>query len=296
MRGVGELRRGWVAVAVLLLAGFLVSGCKTLEGGPSRLYTIAEEVALARLTVETLTAQYYTPLGASENVRNEIISRRMYIIDVEYSQYEASLTRERQEVGFVTSTVAQGLNVAGALFTPAQTVRILSGLAGGVGAVRGYYDSEIVIAKTIQIAQGQMRFLRDQVSNKIRSAMAQPLSKYPLSLAMSDVEEYYRAGTLTAGLIKAVGDSGTAADLAALDKQNTINVTFAADPTQDPIKQYLRATGPAGRQTLNRILRNPPFNTSVRILDLLLDGSPAGIDLRARVIEAARNSIPGFPR
>jgi hypothetical protein len=295
MRGVGEWRGRALAFSVLLLAGLFLSGCKTIDG-PDRMYSLAEEVAAARLTVETLTAQYYGG-GANEVVRNEIISRRMYIIDVEYSQYEQALTRERQEVGFITSTTAQGLNVAGALFTPAQTVRILSGLAGGVGAVRGYYDSEVVIAKTIQIAQGQMRFLRDKVSDKIRLAMAQPLGKYPLSLAMTDVEEYYRAGTLAAGLIKAVGDSGSAADMAALDKKNTISVTFASDPaTQDPISQYLLRTGADGRRKLNQILRNPPLSSPRRILDLLPDGSPEALDLRARLIGIARGTIPDFPK
>ena len=296
MRGVAELRRVGRSFAGIALAALLLVGCKTVEGGPDRLYSIAEEVAAARATVEALTAQYYAG-GANENMRNEIISRRMYIIDVEYSQYEQALTRERQEVGFITATTAQGLNVAGALFTPAQTVRILSGLAGGVGAVRGYYDSEIVIAKTIQIAQGQMKMLRAQASDKIRGAMGQPLSQYPLSLAMADLEDYYRAGTLAEGLVKALGDSGSGATAAGAAKQNLIRVTFASDPaSQDPITQYLLATGAEGRQNLNRILRNPPLNSPRRILDLLPDKSPAAIELRMRLIGIARTTIPNFPK
>lgn len=294
--GVGQLRRRGLAIGVFLLAGLLLSGCKTIEGGPDRIYSVSEEVVAARATIEALSARYYEG-GATENIRNEIISRRMYIIDVEYSDYEESLTRERQEVGFITSTTAQGLNVAGALFTPAQTVRILSGLAGGVGSIRGYYDSEIVVAKTIQIAQGQMRLLRDQVGDKIKKAMSQPLSDYPLSLAMSDLEDYYRAGTLAAGLIKAAGDSGSGANSAAAAKQNTISVKFAADAaTQDPINKYLLATGAVGRQKLNQILRNPPLNSSRRILDLLGDGSPEAVALRARLIAIARSTIPDFPK
>jgi hypothetical protein len=296
MRGVTGLSRRWAAVVAFLLTGLLLSGCKTIDGGPDRIYSIPEEVTAARATIETLTAQYYGG-GANENARNEIIARRMYIIDVEYSQYEEALTRERQELGFITATTAQGLNVAGALFTPAQTVRIMSGLAGGVGAVRGYYDSEVVIAKTIQIAQGQMRVLRDQQSDKIRKAMAQPLSQYPLSLALSDLEDYYRAGTLAAGLIKAVGDSGSGANSAAAVKQNIINVSFVADSaTQDPITQYLLSTGAVGRQKLNQILRNPPLNSSRRILDLLPDGSPSAVALRAQLIAIARTTIPNFPK
>jgi hypothetical protein len=296
MRGVAGVSRRWPAVLACALAGLFLSGCKTVEGGPDRLYSIPEEVAAARATIETLTAQYYGG-GANENVRNEIISRRMYIIDVEYSLYEEALTRERQEVGFITSATAQGLNVAGALFTPAQTVRILSGLAGGVGAIRGYYDSEVVVAKTIQIAQGQMWVLRAQVSDKIRRAMAQPLSQYPLSLAMSDLEDYYRAGTLAAGLIKALGDSGSGANSAAMVKQNIIHVSFVADTaTQDPINQYLLSTGAVGRQKLNQILRNPPLSSSRRIFDLLGDGSPAAVALRAKLIAIARSTIPDFPK
>jgi hypothetical protein len=296
MRGVGTLRCRWLAILVIVVAGSLLPGCKTLEGGPERIYSVSEELAAARATIEALTSQYYNG-GANEIVRNEIISRRMYIIDVEYSVYEEALTRERQEVGFITSTTAQGLNVAGALFTPAETVRILSGLAGGVGAIRGYYDSEIVVAKTIQIAQGQMRMLRDQVSTKIKSAMGQPLSQYPLSLALSDLEDYYRAGTLAAGLIKAAGDSGAGATAANAAKPSLIRVTFAADAaTQDPIDKYLLATGAVGRKKLNDILRNPPLNSSRRILDLRSDGSPAAVALRAQLIAIARSTIPDFPK
>jgi hypothetical protein len=282
MRGVGQLRRGWVALSALMLAGLLLSGCKTVQGGPDRLYTIPEEVAAARVTVETLATQYYA-VGPNAAIRNEIISRRMYIIDVEYSQYEEALTRERQEVGFITSTVAQGLNVAGALSTPAQTVRILSGLAGGVGAVRGYYDSEIVVAKTIQIAQGQMRFLRDKVSDKIRGAMSQPIDKYPLSLAMSDLEEYYRAGTLAAGLIKAVGDSGTAADISALQKQNIIEVNFGSNTTTLALQACLKK--PGARAELLRLL---PSHSRGLLGQLTIDVSPAFEIQRVDLLTRAR--------
>jgi hypothetical protein len=267
---------------MFMLAGLLLSGCKTVQGGPDRLYTIPEEIAAARDTVETLTAQYYTA-GPSAGVRNEIISRRMYIIDVEYSQYEEALTRERQEVGFITSTVAQGLNVAGALSTQAQAARILSGVAGGVGAVRGYYDSEIVVAKTIQIAQGQMRFLRDKVSDKIRLAMSQPVDRYPLSLAMSDVEEYYRAGTLAAGLIKAVGDSGTAADISALEKRNVIEVSFGSNASTVALQACLKK--PGARTALLDLL---PSHSSILLGRLTVDTNSAFEIQRADLLTRAK--------
>lgn len=287
-----------IAAVVNCAAAGLLAGCVTLAGGPDRIFSVADEVAIARVTVESLTAQYYA--GPTEGVRNEIIARRMYIIDVEYSQYEAGLTRERQEVGFITATTSQALNTAGALFTPAQTVRVLSGLAGAVGSVRGYYDSEIVVAKTIQIAQGNMRAMRDRIANRIRAAMAQPVPAYPLSLALSDLEDYYRAGTLAAGLIKATGDAGTEALVAAAQKQNVIAVTFGPDSSSQILWAFL--TGPGAntadrRRQMNAILRNPPLDATtrgraeLRDIRLLIDsGSPVAASVRAQLIEIARTT------
>src|SRR5947207_440113 len=87
----GAMRVGSIAIALL------TSGCMaTIEGGPARLYTVDQEVVIAQGLVERLTAQYYGDGPATEGLRNEIIARRMYIMDVQYSEYEASLTRDRQ--------------------------------------------------------------------------------------------------------------------------------------------------------------------------------------------------------
>jgi hypothetical protein len=48
-------------------------------------------------------------------LRNEIIARRMYIIDVEYSEYEADLPSERQKFGFATTAAAAGLGIAASM-------------------------------------------------------------------------------------------------------------------------------------------------------------------------------------
>jgi hypothetical protein len=186
---------------------------------------VPEEVAAARDSIGRLTARYYEA-GISEGermfLRNEIISRRMYIIDVEYSEYETALTTERQRFGFVTSTVTSSLGIASTLVSPLSTAQILSGIGTGIGATRGFYDSEIVIAKTIQIAQGHMRAQRDTVAKNIFSRRNNSTIAYPLSAALSDLEDYYRAGTMTSGLIEAVGQAGGAAQEAAIEKNRVV--------------------------------------------------------------------------
>ncbi|MCK1716178.1 hypothetical protein [Bradyrhizobium sp. 141] len=268
MRGVGQLRRR-VAFSVLMLTGVVLSGCKTWDSGPDRLYSPAEEVSLARAwldgdtgadgkhRIQGMVERYYSvdsksPTAEGDRVfyRNEVIARRMYIIDLEYSEYETALTNERQKFGFGTSVVAQSLTIASSLTTPLRSAQILAGAASGVSAARGFYDSEVVIAKTIQIAQGHMRAKRDEIAKRIIPLRDAPSTAYPLSAALHDLEDYYRAGTLTAGLIEAVGKSGEAADEAALQKEVVISGVYSPDSSTRILDAFLRPGG--GNSPVNR--------------------------------------------
>jgi hypothetical protein len=255
MRGVAGLRRGWLAIAALVFAGSLLGGCKTIDGGPDRLYTVPEELAQARAMLDVaapdgvpgFVTRYYEVRGVDSisdaqrmYFRNEIIARRMYIIDVEYSEYETALLNERQKFGFGTSLVAQGLTIASSLATPLRSAQILGGAAAGVGAARGFYDSEIVIAKTIQIAQGHMRARRDDVAKRILPLRTASSIVYPLSAATRDLEDYYNAGTLAAGLIDAVGQSGMAAQEAALQKADVITAIYNPDISSGKLINFLK--------------------------------------------------------
>jgi hypothetical protein len=191
MRGVAELRHRWPAVVACALAGLFLSGCKTIEGGPDRLYSIPEEVAQARGLLDVaaptgvpgLIERYYT-VGTDDAqrmfLRNEIIARRMYIIDVEYSEYEASLTSERQKFGFLTTAAASALGIAATLTTPLRSAQLVSGAGAAVLGARGAYDSEVVIAKTLQIVQGYMRAARDTVAaRQILPRVSESTITYP---------------------------------------------------------------------------------------------------------------------
>jgi hypothetical protein len=256
MCGVGQLRRGWVA-GVVVLAGLFLSGCKTVEGGPDRLYTVPEEVALARSVLDAgpaegipgLVQRYYAVLGSDRDadaqrmyLRNEIIARRMYIIDVEYSEYEASLTSERQKFGFLTTAAASALGIAATMTTPLRSAQIVSGTGAAMLGAKGAYDSEVVIAKTLQIVQGYMRASRDTVaSRQILPRLNESSITYPLSAALHNLEDYYRAGTFTAGLIPALQESGAAAKAAADEK--ALSVTFGSTDTTRALSACINRSG-----------------------------------------------------
>jgi hypothetical protein len=117
-----------------------------------------------------------------------------------------------------------------------------------VNATRGFYDSELLVSKTIQIIEGQMQAQRDAVATRIITRIKNNESAvtYPLSAALHDLEEYYRAGTVSEGLIKAVTDAGNAAQDAAATKASVMlqGGSFdATDTSAKAIRDYLAAGG-----------------------------------------------------
>src|ERR1043165_4652808 len=120
-------KRLWRAggrVAVLLVV-FALTGCIASTRNPERLFPVSYEMEQMRFDQEDLFKQYQglvisNPIPAAR-IRNEIITQRMYAIDVQYTQYENALTREGQEIGFGALTAATGLSTAATLVVPTVT-------------------------------------------------------------------------------------------------------------------------------------------------------------------------------
>lgn len=198
-----RFRRGG-RFAVVLLAVAL-SGCIASTRNPERLIPVPVEMEALALDQSTMIAAYNDAVrsGASNarTIRNEIITRRMYAIDVQYTQYENALTREGQEIGFGALTAATGLSTAATLVAVNTTKTILSAAATGVLATKGHYESQVLINQAIRTIQKQMRSSRNTIAATVSAKMAQNVADYPLWAALSDVEDYYNAGTLTTGVI-----------------------------------------------------------------------------------------------
>ena len=292
-------RRIWSFL--LISAVVALAGCgSALRGGPDRLEPVQAETDRYRKWVPTMEAQYYEQYGAMDEstritIRNEIIAQRMYMIDVQYTTYESGLTRDRQVVGFFAGTTMQGLSAAGTVISPGDTTRILAGATSFVSGAKGYYDSEIIIAKTVQILQTQMRASRANVAGRILGRFEDSTRRYPLSLAMTDIEEYYRAGTLTSGLVEAAATVSAEKDVQETAKDLVFEETYAPDHSSEILYSYLFPNGSYSAeraQKLNEILRTD-LGTE-RIVQTILDGAESA-ELRVRLIAAAKRRGIAFP-
>lgn len=241
MGGVGELRRGWRVVCAFLSVATFTTGCVSISDGPARLYTIPEETQLIRDNIQQINLVQFSSLdeASRKKIRNDWIGARMYAIDIQYTAYEAALTRERQGVGFGAAAATLGLTTASGLVAPVATKNILTGLAGVVTGTRAAYDNDVLFAHSVQWVQSQMQATRATVYDRIMAGMKLSTTDYPLAAALSDLEAYYRAGTFTAGLL-ATGQI-VAADAKAAEDAKTLNVVrvpFATDAAKEAILSF----------------------------------------------------------
>jgi hypothetical protein len=159
---------------------------------PDRLYSFDEQIEQAKALANTP--------AYSQSQRNNLITAHMYAIDLKYTKYEAELTHEAEAEGFGSAAIVQVLTTTGALVA-APTTHILSAVASGVNGIDSAYNQKILLSNAIQNLQTQMRSDRSEQASYIYANMKCSASAYPLGMALSDLELYYRAGTVPSALI-----------------------------------------------------------------------------------------------
>jgi hypothetical protein len=194
-------------VAFAALASF-VAGCTSNQLGPRRPIAIDDDVAWSKPLAMPELANFYSVAPAVQaGMRNEILTARMYIADMEYHYYEARLTREMQNEGLLATATSLGLTTAATLVSPAQTKTILAGIATAVTGLDKAYIEKELLSNAMQALQTQMRADRKGQAAVIYAKMFKgpsiitPITEYTLPMALSDADSYYQAGTMASALI-----------------------------------------------------------------------------------------------
>ena len=176
-----------------------------------------------------------------------MVTARMYVADMEYQVYEANLTKEIQDEGLLGTATLLGLTTASTLVSPAPTKTILSGLATGVAGLDKAYNEKELLSNAMQALQTQMRADRKAQAAEIYAKMLRgtgtvkqptPIGEYTWSMALSDAEAYYQAGTVTSaliGLTRTVSNKETNAALAKAEAGPNARAVMAAQDTAAPI-------------------------------------------------------------
>lgn len=197
----------------------MFAGCASHQIGPNCPIPIESDVEAVSLLA------YPSNLARSDpGARNDMLTARMYLADMEYQVYEANLTKEIQDEGLLGTAAVLGLTTSSTLVGAVATKTILSGIATGVAGLDKAYNEKELLSNAMQALQTQMRADRNAQAAQIYARMLTtqktptPISEYTMPMALSDAEAYYQAGTITSALVGLSRTTARAAENAAAAK------------------------------------------------------------------------------
>jgi hypothetical protein len=180
--------------------------------------------------------------------RNNFITERMAAIDLEYSVYYGKLTNEAQ-VGNASADIIALLFSTGATgFASAATKTALAAGATIANGTKTAINQDVLIANTIQILQSTMETSRTSIGSRITANLSCLPASYTVWQGLTDLEDYYRAGTLAGALEALAATTGNNA-------QQTKNLKNGTNP-QGQLVPTVRSFTSRGAQL--RALAAPP--------------------------------------
>jgi len=210
----------------VFLITVLLSGCSAFSGFPQRATDPNKDLQLleSHIGAEAITGCLTNP---TVSCRNEIITARMHATDIRFSEFEESLFRQTRETGFAATLATLGLT-SGAAFAGGITSQVLAGVAAFIIGAREAFQKEVLAERTVVAIHTAMRANRARVALRLRTGLTQPIDQYPLALGLSDLNDYYNAGTVLGALIGITETVGVEARKA--EEELRQEIRFSLDP------------------------------------------------------------------
>jgi hypothetical protein len=177
-----------IRVLVLVLAAGLplFCGCgKKSFYPPLKVLGFYPEKGISNKDLFKELKEAYTPAKIREgianpdltkNARNNIIYARKKVIDMIYEEYTGKLFIRRGWFELSTDLAGIGLNAAGTLASNGAS-QILSGIAGGLNAGRGAFNTRIFYERTMPVIMLRMDGKRKEVWKEIEKKLKLPASE-----------------------------------------------------------------------------------------------------------------------
>ena len=213
---------------------------------------IPPEVEIDQIKTLVADPSYFTAAANTKSARNAYITERMYGIDLEYTKYEADITTATASVGFFSSLVNLGLTGTASVLNVPQTNKILSAIATGVTGGTQAFDKDVLLSQAIQNLETQMRTDRNNQAKIIVASMDCSIEQYPLGMALSDLEAYYRAGTVPSAEVTISRTVNKAEETSKNNKDSVSPAKAVAKPAQAQLKTEGQASKEAVLRTRNQ--------------------------------------------
>jgi hypothetical protein len=243
------LRNGMVLALPIVLGA-----CATFRSAPPPPIDAAAEAAGLESLHNALAVKGCLEKSIEQQggCRDTIVQSRMVVIDAQYREFRHWFYSEARWGGFGATVTSLALTGTASLSgIPQSTARTLSMIATGVTGIRAAYDKEILADRAATAVENSMDAGRAQIAVRIRNGLTQTAEKYPIAVALSDLEEYYSAGTLLGAFTNIGALTGVQAAKA--------NIELAV-----LARGGVLTTAPSWRQILNWLRPNDTLDVSRR--------------------------------
>lgn len=231
---------------MLGVAAIGLGGCQSLQGYPAPLETPKQALALVQADTQPAAITAYdgiTDPALRRTKRDQIVRARLYAIDVNYDDFVRTVSGQQKTFAIGADLVSAGLTGAATLAKSATTKTHLTTYASAALGVRSTVDKELFYSKTLPAVVSQMDASRKTVLAKITEGLAQPASNYSLVEALSDLQDYYTAGTLNGALNQIAKDAGAKSAVAQQKIDNVTTVKYATDAVHTSLIEYWQPNG-----------------------------------------------------
>lgn len=216
---------GSARIVSLLLISVLV-GCAGVRAAPES--PLANQESAIRglntsFTPDRVLDCLNTPLPQQDICRNTITQALLVAIDLRYADFEIGFFNTNRLGGFATTLATLGLGAAGSVSGAAAANAISAAITGITGA-REAFSREVLADQTAAALLTAMRAQRNIALLRVREGLARPATEYPLGFALSDLQAYFRGGTIPGALTGVTQAVGVQAQRAQDDLRNAIPV------------------------------------------------------------------------
>ncbi|KUE80057.1 hypothetical protein ATO46_16535 [Aeromonas schubertii] len=266
----------------------LLAGCATFQGGmPDLPFNTEEELGIVKANLKdaaSVNTYYNSP---SLETRNKFIASRLVITNIEYLKYIKNLSAEESQIHSATDILVLSLDVAATAFSPVTTKTILSSLSSVTGGTRMAIDKNAYADKAMSALVSAMNAQRKEVLKRIVVGSAMSLNGYTFEQALSDINDYYLAGTINGALSSIQRDAAVkeaAADSAITVAMGKRDSNFVDANIQARVDKMLGAVSKLTDQQLFDLVSSPPV-TNAEIAKVVAARDPG--NLRANNRDAA---------
>lgn len=203
-------------LVILVAAPFLISSCASLKAYPELSSDPAAELKAMEKFLQPSAITKYEAQNDSDRDglskrawRNEVVNARVRATDLHFNTFQQGLFQEGVGFGITTDWIVLALNAAGSLAGGAANV--LAATSAGVVGAKASFDKNVFFEKTMPALLTTMVAKRKEGLVRIREGLTKDIDEYPLTLALSDLDSYYYAGTIPGALIDIAETSGATA-------------------------------------------------------------------------------------